>query len=269
MAQPLTQTREARTTRAGQVRLGVWIEFVTIAWMVMEASVALSVGFVTRSVSLQGFGLDSIVELIAGGILLWRLLVEHLVQDGLIEKVPSQTDHRMVRLSLSAVGEQRVRDLNRTLSGLSERVLERVPASEREGVQKALSLLLVALLRRACALHRRSNSGSTASIPSSSSKPTSGRSSPLHPPASTAPVPATQASPSSRCMWNERGVGAAPVARHCRGCSRKWRRQASGSWCRGSLSRTRRAARCCAHRAFVRWVSTKSTPSWMACGGTW
>ena len=71
--------------------------------------------------------------------------VEHLVQDGLVEKVPSQTDHRMVRLSLSAVGEQRVRDLNGTLNGLSERVLKRVPTSEHEGVQKALSLLLVAL----------------------------------------------------------------------------------------------------------------------------
>lgn len=76
MAQPITQVKEARTTRAGQVRLGVWIELVTIVWMVIEASVALSVGFATRSVSLQGFGLDSIVELIAGGILLWRLLVE-------------------------------------------------------------------------------------------------------------------------------------------------------------------------------------------------
>src|SRR3989440_3219782 len=75
MAHPLTQVRE-QTTRAGQVRLGIWIELVTIVWMVIEASVALSVGFATRSVSLQGFGLDSIVELIAGGILLWRLLVE-------------------------------------------------------------------------------------------------------------------------------------------------------------------------------------------------
>ena len=71
--------------------------------------------------------------------------VEHLVQDGLVEKVPSQTDHRMVRLSLTAIGEQRVRDLNRTLNGLSERVLERVPASEHQGIQKALLLLLVAL----------------------------------------------------------------------------------------------------------------------------
>ena len=76
MAQPLTQVGEARTTRAGQVRLGVWIELGTLVWMIMEAGVALSVGFATRSVSLQGFGLDSIVELIAGGILLWRLQVE-------------------------------------------------------------------------------------------------------------------------------------------------------------------------------------------------
>src|SRR5215469_15090153 len=62
--------------------------------------------------------------------------VDHLVQDGLVEKVPSQTDHRMVRLSLTTVGEQRVRDLNGMLGGLSERVLERVPSSEHEGVQK-------------------------------------------------------------------------------------------------------------------------------------
>ena len=62
--------------RAREVRLGVSIELVTVAWMTVEAAVALSVGFTTRSVSLQGFGIDSIIELIAGSILLWRLRVE-------------------------------------------------------------------------------------------------------------------------------------------------------------------------------------------------
>ena len=62
--------------RASQVRLGIGIEAVTIGWMVIEAAVALTTGFATRSVSLEGFGIDSIIELIAGGILLWRLLVE-------------------------------------------------------------------------------------------------------------------------------------------------------------------------------------------------
>ncbi|HEU5377108.1 MAG TPA: hypothetical protein VFV38_16885 [Ktedonobacteraceae bacterium] len=62
--------------RARQVRLGLWVELATIVWMLIEATVALSVGFSTRSVSLQGFGMDSLIELIAAGILLWRLCVE-------------------------------------------------------------------------------------------------------------------------------------------------------------------------------------------------
>jgi len=72
------QVQEQLFTRdsAGQVRLGIWIEVVTIAWMTFEASIAIIVGYMTRSVSLQGFGIDSVIELIAGGILLWRLLVE-------------------------------------------------------------------------------------------------------------------------------------------------------------------------------------------------
>lgn len=74
----LTSSNRAQpaSTRSGELRLGVWIELVTILWMTLEACVAITVGFATRSVSLQGFGLDSIVELIAGAILLWRLLVE-------------------------------------------------------------------------------------------------------------------------------------------------------------------------------------------------
>lgn len=72
-------------TRKRQVRLGVWIELVTILWMTLEAAVAISVGLATRSVSLQGFGLDSIVELVAGGILLWRLLVEQ--RGGSLERI--------------------------------------------------------------------------------------------------------------------------------------------------------------------------------------
>ena len=71
--------------------------------------------------------------------------VEQLAQDGLIEKVPSQSDHRMVRLSLTPTGEQRVRDLNGTLGALSEHVMERIPVSEHEGVKRALTLLLTAL----------------------------------------------------------------------------------------------------------------------------
>ena len=78
-------------SRARQVRQGVWIECVTIFWMTIEASVAIIVGYATHSVSLQGFGIDSIIELISGGVLLWRLLVEQ--RGGSIEAV-EQAEHR-------------------------------------------------------------------------------------------------------------------------------------------------------------------------------
>jgi divalent metal cation (Fe/Co/Zn/Cd) transporter len=80
-----TDGAPSASTHKSQVRLGVWIELVTILWMTIEAAIAISVGFTTRSVSLQGFGLDSIVELIAGGILLWRLLVEQ--RGGSLERI--------------------------------------------------------------------------------------------------------------------------------------------------------------------------------------
>ncbi len=81
MARPAEKVGEGNpvsvlTARAANVQQGVWIELVTIAWMIVEACVALLVGFATSSVSLQGFGFDSIIELISGGVLLWRLLIE-------------------------------------------------------------------------------------------------------------------------------------------------------------------------------------------------
>jgi divalent metal cation (Fe/Co/Zn/Cd) transporter len=102
MAQPLLQI--ATSPRARQVRLGVLIELVTILWMTIEASVALIVGFTTRSVSLQGFGIDSLIELLAGGILLWRLRVEQ--RGGTLERI-EQAERRaswVTAMSLFALG---------------------------------------------------------------------------------------------------------------------------------------------------------------------
>ncbi len=64
------------SSHMGQVQVGMWIEGVSLLWMVIEASFAIGIGFATRSVSLQGFGFDSVIELIAGSVLLWRLVLE-------------------------------------------------------------------------------------------------------------------------------------------------------------------------------------------------
>ncbi len=80
-----TGTQQAATTRSSYIRLGVWVEAVTILWMIIEAGVAITVGVATHSVSLQGFGIDSLIELIVGGVLLWRLLVEQ--HGGQLERI--------------------------------------------------------------------------------------------------------------------------------------------------------------------------------------
>ena len=62
--------------RAEAVRAGVHIEQITIGWMVVEAVIAIGAGVLAHSVLLTAFGLDSVVELVAGGTLLWRLITE-------------------------------------------------------------------------------------------------------------------------------------------------------------------------------------------------
>src|SRR5581483_5638065 len=48
------------------------LEYLTIAWNSFEAAVALVSGAMAGSVALVGFGLDSVIETLSAGILLWR-----------------------------------------------------------------------------------------------------------------------------------------------------------------------------------------------------
>jgi len=62
--------------RREAVGVGVRLELVTVAWMAAEAALAMGAGIAARSVLLTAFGLDSVIELISGGTLLWRLSSE-------------------------------------------------------------------------------------------------------------------------------------------------------------------------------------------------
>ena len=50
--------------------------YLTLGWMVIEGASALWLGTVSKSRLLEGFGLDSGIELFSAGVLLWRLRVE-------------------------------------------------------------------------------------------------------------------------------------------------------------------------------------------------
>src|SRR5882672_6173812 len=63
-------------SRASAIALGIRLEVVTVAWMAIEALAALAAAIMARSVLLAAFGFDSVVELLSGGVLLWRLTAE-------------------------------------------------------------------------------------------------------------------------------------------------------------------------------------------------
>ena len=54
-------------------RRGFWLEYASMAWMTVEAAVAVTAGIVASSVALVGFGLDSVIEFCAAVIVVWQL----------------------------------------------------------------------------------------------------------------------------------------------------------------------------------------------------
>src|ERR1700746_3233915 len=55
------------------IQRGTRLEYLTIGWNSLEAIIAIGAGIIAGSVSLVGFGLDSIIEVSSGVIILWRL----------------------------------------------------------------------------------------------------------------------------------------------------------------------------------------------------
>jgi divalent metal cation (Fe/Co/Zn/Cd) transporter len=60
-------------SRTALVKRGLALNWLTIAYNVVEAVVALGAGIVSGSVALVGFGLDSVIEVTASGAAQWRL----------------------------------------------------------------------------------------------------------------------------------------------------------------------------------------------------
>jgi len=68
--------RAALGARLALVRQAFRLEYLTVAWMTIEAGVAIGSGIAAGSVTLLAFGLDSVIELASAGVLIWRLNIE-------------------------------------------------------------------------------------------------------------------------------------------------------------------------------------------------
>src|SRR5437870_8332533 len=64
------------TLRGDAVRQALLLTHITIGWMTIEGAAALLLGWASKSLLLEAFGIDSVIELFSASVLLWRLRVE-------------------------------------------------------------------------------------------------------------------------------------------------------------------------------------------------
>lgn len=123
------------------LRSGVRLEWFTIGWNSVEAVVAVGAGLLAGSIALVGFGLDSVIETAAGGMVLWRLRREiEGAHDEHVERAEGMA-LRFVGLSFLALGGY---VLYESLDKLWRR---EVPAESWIGIGLAVcSLVLMPLL---------------------------------------------------------------------------------------------------------------------------
>jgi DNA-binding MarR family transcriptional regulator len=71
--------------------------------------------------------------------------VEALVQEGLLIKESAPEDRRAVVISLSKSGKKRAEELDRSLNGQAEQIINRIPQRQRPNIYESLRLLRDAL----------------------------------------------------------------------------------------------------------------------------
>jgi divalent metal cation (Fe/Co/Zn/Cd) transporter len=88
VATPIIHVRKSQTRRldeaqpqpvrqrSADVRLGLRLTYITIGWMTIEGAASLLLGWASKSLLLEAFGIDSVIELFSAAVLLWRLRVE-------------------------------------------------------------------------------------------------------------------------------------------------------------------------------------------------
>jgi len=115
--------------RSAALRQGIRLEVVTIAWMLVEAAVALGAGIAARSVLLTAFGVDSVIELLSGVVLYRRLSAQSNVER--LENLTTRISAVLLVLLIAYV----------LLSSLAGIALHVIP--EGSGVGIAVSLVAV------------------------------------------------------------------------------------------------------------------------------
>jgi cation diffusion facilitator family transporter len=134
-------TTSASVSRTSIVRRGQWLTWLTLGYNCLEALIALAAGFAAGSIALEGFGVDSVIEVSAAVAALWRL--RHDVDPAHRERA-EQLAHRLVGLSFLALAAYV------TWQAITALLSRSAPAESPVGIAlAALSLVVMPLLARA------------------------------------------------------------------------------------------------------------------------
>ena len=82
--------------RSALVRRGLWLNYLTIGYNAVEAIVSVAAGFVSGSVALVSFGVDSGMEVTSSLAAHWRLRADTRRQATGAGRVADPSQHRVV-----------------------------------------------------------------------------------------------------------------------------------------------------------------------------
>ena len=121
-------------------RKGLWLEYFTIAYNVLEAAASITFGVIAGSIALIGFGLDSIVESLSGGVLIWRLRRHGQISKEAEERLEKRAT-RFVAVTFFVLG------LYILYESVSKLVLTEIPEPSLAGIIiAAVSIVVMPLL---------------------------------------------------------------------------------------------------------------------------
>ncbi len=88
---------------ADPYKKGLFLEYFTVGYNVVEAAVSIVFGHIANSMALIGFGLDSVVESLSGLVLIWRLRLHGEISEEKEEEIEKKAT-RFVAITFFILG---------------------------------------------------------------------------------------------------------------------------------------------------------------------
>ncbi len=117
-------------------RRGLHLEYFTVGYNILEAIASIVFGGIAGSIALVGFGLDSIVESLSGGVLIWRLRHHGRITEEEEEKVERKAV-RFVAVTFFVLG------LYVMVESIKKLVAAEAPEASLPGIMIAAASLVI------------------------------------------------------------------------------------------------------------------------------